>query len=305
MMGQQDEGVGTPQPKRDPPPVTMLGTYYADSFVGRKTSCGEIFRQNQYTAAHKTIPMGTFLLVRYIKTGLEIVVKVNDRCPRRGVLDLTKLAAHSIGINGSGRVEVRTLEPEEGYAIWVEQDTLAMKADEYYAYRDRSRRKRISPWPIHPDGTPGDPTKERVVAATAEKPKSEPPAVAKREKSAVAKQDRPAVTKPEKRVVNEEKKETVLQADTVKVVTDTVEQVVAPSRHLYDIELCVVNSMTAASHEKSRLPKDLQNKVTFKQNQINRQVSVVLALADSRSHAVRTQAMLIDDFPDSCLIPHQ
>ena len=45
--------------------TTMLGTYYADRFVGRKTSCGEIFRQNQYTAAHKTIPMGTYLLVTY------------------------------------------------------------------------------------------------------------------------------------------------------------------------------------------------------------------------------------------------
>ena len=36
--------------------TTMLGTYYADRFVGRKTSCGEIFRQNQYIAAHKTCP---------------------------------------------------------------------------------------------------------------------------------------------------------------------------------------------------------------------------------------------------------
>ena len=76
----------------------MLGTYYADRFVGRKTSCGEIFRQNQYTAAHKRIPMGTYLLVTYPVTNKQIVVRVNDRCPKPGILDMTKLAVHALGM---------------------------------------------------------------------------------------------------------------------------------------------------------------------------------------------------------------
>ena len=95
----------------------MLGTYYADRFVGRKTSCGEIFRQNQYTAAHKTIPMGTYLLVTYPVTEQQVVVRVNDRCPRAGILDMTKLAVYSIGIKGSGKVIVTVLDPDEGYEM--------------------------------------------------------------------------------------------------------------------------------------------------------------------------------------------
>ena len=74
---------------------------------------------------------------------------------------------------------------------------------------------------------------------------------------------------------------------------------------LYDIELCIVNTQVAAQREVSRLPNDLQDKALFRRNQINNQVHVILAIADSRSHAVRTQAMLIDEFPDSCLIPHE
>ena len=130
--------------------TVMLGTYYSDRFVGRKTSNGEVFRQNQYTAAHKTIPMGTYLLVTYPVTNLKIVVRVNDRCPKAGILDMTKLAVHSIGIKGSGRVVVTTLDPTTGYSLWVNQDTLAMDREDYLAFRDRSRRKRISPYPISP-----------------------------------------------------------------------------------------------------------------------------------------------------------
>ena len=111
--------------------TTMLGTYYADRFVGRRTSCGEIFRHNQYTAAHKTIPMGTYLLVTYPVTNQHVVVRVNDRCPKPGILDMTKLAVHSIGIRGSGKVTVRILDPNMGYFLWSSQDTLAMTEAEY------------------------------------------------------------------------------------------------------------------------------------------------------------------------------
>ena len=125
----------------------MLGTYYADKFVGRRTSNGEIFRQNQYTAAHKTIPIGTFLMVTYPVTEQTVVVRVNDRCPKPNILDMTKIAVHALGIKGSGKVAVTTLDPAVGYMLWVNQDTLAMTTDEYLAYRDKSKRKRISPYP--------------------------------------------------------------------------------------------------------------------------------------------------------------
>ena len=121
----------------------MLGTYYADKFVGRRTSNGEIFRQNQYTAAHKTIPIGPFLMVTYPVTEQTVVVRVNDRCPKPNILDMTKIAVHALGIKGSGKVAVTTLDPAVGYMLWVNQDTLAMTTAEYLAYRDKSKRKRI------------------------------------------------------------------------------------------------------------------------------------------------------------------
>jgi len=270
--------------------TVMLGTYYADRFVGRKTSNGEIFRQNQYTAAHKTIPMGTYLLVTYPVTNQKVVVRVNDRCPKKGILDMTKQAVHAIGINGSGKVIVTALDPETGYAMWVSQDTLAMEEADYYAFRDRSRVKRISPYPI----SPTDNSKSRAA-------KTDPPS--------------PRSKKKRQKPIPE-----IEATDTSETPPDTIpDPITQPSKKpeestpsvqehqgkLYDIELCIVNSQMAAQREASRLPKDLQEKALFRRNQLNNQVHVILSLADSRSHAVRTQAMLIDDYPESCLIIHE
>ena len=231
----------------------MLGTYYADRFVGRKTSCGEIFRQNQYTAAHKTIPMGTYLLVTYPVTEQQVVVRVNDRCPRAGILDMTKLAV----------------------------DTLLMDAADYYAFRDKSRPRRISPYPISPtDKTPSSPRKKTPI------------------KKQTAKQTPKEQHEPQ---------DTLPSLDIVSTVPPEPSYMESPAHQgkLYDIELCVVNSQIAANYEAHRLPNDLQPKVKFKKNPMNQQVQVILELADTRSHAVRTQAMLIDDFPDSCLTLHE
>lgn len=286
VWAQNDTETENAQPELKPQGTVMRGTYYADKFVGRKTSNGEIFRQNQYTAAHKSIPLGTYLLVTNPATSLTIVVRVNDRCPKRGILDLTKLAANSLGIRGSGKVIVTALDAETGYAIWVNQDTLAMSAEEYYAFRDRSRNKRISPYPISP-------TDRKEQAAQ----KAAKPVVTPKKK---------AVEKPAKSVEPE-------PIDTLPPpLPDPEPQPAVPKSSkneikgpLYDIELCIVNTQMAAQREASRLPKDLQEKALFRRNQLNNQVHVILSLADTRSHAVRTQAMLIEEYPESCLIPHE
>ena len=262
--------------------TTMLGTYYADRFVGRRTSCGEIFRHNQYTAAHKTIPMGTYLLVTYPVTNQHVVVRVNDRCPKPGILDMTKLAVHSIGIRGSGKVTVRILDPNMGYFLWSSQDTLAMTEAEYMAYRDRSKVRRISPWPINSNLA----TSTRQVASNtqaAPPAKSKPATPEKGKKQAVAARDTLPETPPQRVVVDEH----------------------VPKGKRYDIELCTVGSQQAANTEAKRLPEDLQDKVVFDRNFQNRQVRLILVLDESRSHAVRTQAMLIDDFPNSYIIAHE
>lgn len=85
--------------------------YYSGFFEGRKTASGEIFRHARFTAAHRTLPFGTWLEVKSIATGRKIRVKVNDRGPFSGgfVLDLTKAAARALGVDRAPdrRVEMR------------------------------------------------------------------------------------------------------------------------------------------------------------------------------------------------------
>lgn len=99
----------------------MKGTFYHNKFEGRKTSCGEIFNQNLFTAAHKSIKMGTFVKVTNRNNGLSVIVKVNDRCPKKGVMDMTRRAAYAIGIKGCQPVTVRIL-PEGHEEEWLAQD---------------------------------------------------------------------------------------------------------------------------------------------------------------------------------------
>ncbi len=98
---------------------SIRATYYSDIFVGRRTANGEIFQQDKYTAAHKTLPFGTLVLVTNPKNNNRIIVRVNDRCPRHGILDLSKRAAKALGI-GAQTVQARIL-PKRYEATWQEQ----------------------------------------------------------------------------------------------------------------------------------------------------------------------------------------
>lgn len=101
---------------------TIRGTFYHDRFIGRKTSSGEVFRQDLYTAAHRHIKFGTILLVTNPKNGKQVMVKINDRCPTDRILDMTRLAASTIGIKSS-TVIIRVLPPHYK-ELWEQQDKL-------------------------------------------------------------------------------------------------------------------------------------------------------------------------------------
>ena len=98
------------------------GTYYHDLFEGRKTASGEVFDQNKFTAAHWRIKLGTYVMVTNRNTGLQVIVKVNDRCPKRGVFDMSHRAAAAIGIRGMQPVTIRLL-PEGYEERWAQQET--------------------------------------------------------------------------------------------------------------------------------------------------------------------------------------
>jgi rare lipoprotein A len=88
-------------------------TWYGPKFHGRRTSSGERFDMNDYTAAHPFLPFGTLLLVRNVANGREVIVRVNDRAPplRDRIIDLSKAAANALGFVKNGRAPVVLLEP--------------------------------------------------------------------------------------------------------------------------------------------------------------------------------------------------
>ena len=83
-------------------------SWYGKKFHGRKTSSGETYDMYKMTAAHKTLPLPTYVQVRRIDTGDTVVVRVNDRGPflKGRIIDLSYVAARKIGLVQLGKAEV-------------------------------------------------------------------------------------------------------------------------------------------------------------------------------------------------------
>jgi rare lipoprotein A len=84
-------------------------SWYGPDFHGRPTSNGERYDMFQMTAAHKTLPMNTVLLVQNLDNKREVVVRINDRGPfvRGRVIDLSYKAAKQLDMVGKGTAKVR------------------------------------------------------------------------------------------------------------------------------------------------------------------------------------------------------
>ncbi len=85
-----------------------IASWYGKQFHGRRTSNGEIYDMYGGTAAHKTLPMGTMLLVKNLENDRTTVVRINDRGPfvKSRIIDLSYSAAKSIGMIGKGTAKV-------------------------------------------------------------------------------------------------------------------------------------------------------------------------------------------------------
>jgi rare lipoprotein A len=81
---------------------TGLASWYGSGWEGSLTASGEVYDPNGFTAAHRTLPFGTQLTVRY--AGRSVQVTVNDRGPYTGgrELDLSGDAAQSLGLTSAG-----------------------------------------------------------------------------------------------------------------------------------------------------------------------------------------------------------
>lgn len=83
-------------------------SWYGPGFNGKRAASGEVFNENAMTAAHRSLPFGTKLLVTDQLTGKHINVTINDRGPYHGkrIIDLSKAAASQLGFRNRGTTSV-------------------------------------------------------------------------------------------------------------------------------------------------------------------------------------------------------
>jgi rare lipoprotein A len=105
-----------PAPKAAPRPAEATGkaSWYGKAHHGQPTASGEIYDMHALTAAHRSLPLGTRVLVTNVQNGRSVEVRINDRGPfvRGRILDLSYAAALELGAlaDGAFRVKLRVLE---------------------------------------------------------------------------------------------------------------------------------------------------------------------------------------------------
>lgn len=126
----KDNSLADAQPIDDDAPniasfhQTGRASWYGRAFHGRKTASGERFNMEAFTAAHRTLPLGSYVRVSVPATSKWVVVKINDRGPyvRGRILDLSYAAAKVLGLQhaGTAKVNIEGLSRQEAKAAQAE-----------------------------------------------------------------------------------------------------------------------------------------------------------------------------------------
>lgn len=127
-----------------------IASWYGTKFHKQRTSSGEPYNMYVMTAAHKTLPLPTYIKVRNLENGKEAIVKVNDRGPFHGnrIIDLSYAAAIKLGIfpKGTAHVEIETLMGPAGQAHYFLQ--AGAFSTETSAKRLKEKLVHITPSPV-------------------------------------------------------------------------------------------------------------------------------------------------------------
>ena len=98
-------------PQPEAPKVKQIGnaSWYGPTQNGKETASGETFDQNELTAAHPTLPLGTKAVVTNLENGKSVRVTINDRGPhaKGRKIDLSRAAARKIGMTKKGVAKVK------------------------------------------------------------------------------------------------------------------------------------------------------------------------------------------------------
>jgi len=99
----------TVKPKRRAPYQVGTASWYGEHFEGRATASGEPFHMYDLTAAHPTLPLGSWVRVTNLSNGRKISVRINDRGPiiPGRIIDLSYSAAQALAFRGKGLQRVR------------------------------------------------------------------------------------------------------------------------------------------------------------------------------------------------------
>jgi rare lipoprotein A len=93
-----------------------IASWYGTKFHGRATSNFEAYDMYQFTGAHKTLPLPSYVRVTNLDNGRSVIVRINDRGPfhEDRLIDLSYAAAVKLGVNihGTAPVEVRAIDPD-------------------------------------------------------------------------------------------------------------------------------------------------------------------------------------------------
>ena len=98
---------------RSPGPMLEVftggATFYSDSFHGKKTANGERYNKNEFTAAHRSLPLGTIVRVTNLSNGNNLLVRINDRGPgkKKLILDVSRAAASKLNMIRRGVISVQ------------------------------------------------------------------------------------------------------------------------------------------------------------------------------------------------------
>lgn len=135
-----------------------IASWYGTKFHGRRTSSGEPYDMYAMTAAHKTIPLPSYVRVTNLRNGRQVIVRVNDRGPfaHNRIIDLSYAAAHRLDMirEGTAPVEIEVLATPGMPATLVRQTELSPRASvlgnnniNYYiqaaSFSDRSNAERL------------------------------------------------------------------------------------------------------------------------------------------------------------------
>ncbi len=130
-----------------------VASWYGPNFHGKQTANGEIYNQHLYTAAHRVLPLGTYIYVENLENGEVVRVRINDRGPfaHNRIIDLSRKAALELGMLNQGTARVRLYDSKTTRKKAISTNDAQVESLSKVEF-DTSRTPEIAPPTASPSG---------------------------------------------------------------------------------------------------------------------------------------------------------